>query len=137
MTEQEVEAVATELARASKILWPSGPASGPRKMVLYRYKDRARLAIAAVDRVRATQQDAAPKHHRSESLELVEQGESKAGSSAGLSVSTLVLYWPRGDQRARRCRITKIESDRTYLVPESPDPPGWVDLESLSHSIVG
>jgi hypothetical protein len=53
-----------------------------------------------------------------------------------ISVGSLVLYCPPGDQRARRCRITKVEGDRAYLVPELPDAPGWVDLESLSPPIV-
>ena len=136
MTEQEVDAVAAELARASGISWPPGPASGPQKMVLERYKDRARLAIAAVERVRAQDQAVAAGHRRIENVPFAEQGGSKPDSDAVLSAGGLVLYCPPGDQRARRCRITKVEGDRAYLVSELPDPPGWMDLESLSHPIV-
>ena len=136
MTEQEVEAVAAELASASGVSWPSGPISGPRKMILDRYKDRARLAIAAVDRVRAQGQPVAAGQRRIGSVPSAEQGEADPGSPAVLSAGCLVLYCPPGDRRVRRCRITKVEGNRAYLVPELPDPPGWVDLESLSHAIV-
>ena len=136
MTEDEVEVVAAELARASGVSWPSGPASGPRKMVIDRYRDRARLAIAAVERVRAKDQDAAAGQRRIEGPAMDEPGKREPRSHAVLSAGGLVLYCPPGDQRARRCRITKVEGDRAYLVPELPDPPGWVDLESLSYPIV-
>ena len=74
MTEQEVDAVAAELARASGISWPPGPASGPQKMVLERYKDRARLAIAAVERVRAQDQAVAAGHRRIENVPIRRAG---------------------------------------------------------------
>ena len=135
MTEDEVEVIAAELARASGVSWPSGPAGGPRKMVIDRYRDRARLAIAAVDRVRAKDQDAAEGQRRIEGPAMNEPGKREPRSPAVISAGCLVLYCPPGDQRVRRCRVTKVEGDRAYLVPELPDPPGWVDLENLSHSI--
>ena len=52
MTEGEVEAVAAELAKAGGVSWHSGQERGPLKLVMDRYRDRARLAIAALDRVR-------------------------------------------------------------------------------------
>ena len=60
MTEGEVEAVAAELAKAGGVSWHSGQERGPLKLVMDRYRDRARLAIAALDRVRAANQDISP-----------------------------------------------------------------------------
>ena len=64
MTEGEVEAVAAELAKAGGVSWHSGQERGPLKLVMDRYRDRARLAIAALDRVRAAEQDISPVTHQ-------------------------------------------------------------------------
>ncbi len=58
MTEDEVEVVAPELAKAGGVGWYPGRERGPLKHVVNRYRDRARLAIATLDRLRAGQQDA-------------------------------------------------------------------------------
>ena len=47
MTEDEVEVVAAELAKAGGVAWYPGRERGPLKHVVNRYRDRARLAIAA------------------------------------------------------------------------------------------
>ena len=59
MTECEVEAVAAELAKAGGVSWHSGQERGPLKLVMDRFRARARLAIAALDRVRAAEQSIA------------------------------------------------------------------------------
>jgi hypothetical protein len=60
MTEDEVEAVAAELAKAGGLSWHSGQERGPLKLVMDRYRDRARLAIATLERARAAKQDTSP-----------------------------------------------------------------------------
>jgi hypothetical protein len=58
MTEEEIEAVAEELAKAGGLSWYPGRTRGPLlRTVSERYRDRARLAIEALDRVRARNQD--------------------------------------------------------------------------------
>ena len=57
MTEDEIEAVAEELAKAGGVSWYPGREGGTLlKVVSDRYRDRARLAIAALDRYRAQRQ---------------------------------------------------------------------------------
>lgn len=56
MTDEEVELVAAELARVSGISWSNGQEKGPLKVVCNRYRDRARVAIAALERYRAGKQ---------------------------------------------------------------------------------
>src|SRR5689334_8589415 len=55
VTEDEVEVVAEELAKAGGTSWYPGRERGPLlRVVVDRYRDRARLAIAALDRYRAS-----------------------------------------------------------------------------------
>lgn len=132
MTECEVEAVAAELAKAGGVSWHSGQERGPLRLVMDRYRDRARLAIAALDRVRAAGQ--------SISLGTVgsEQPGPNAQASLGLvsgnvvSAGSLVLYRPPGDKRTYPCRVEQVDGDRAYLVPEIPTCTGWVDLKNLA-----
>jgi len=132
MTEGEVEAVAAELAKAGGVSWHSGQERGPLKLVMDRYRDRARLAIAALDRVRAAEQ----------SISLGTIGSEQAGPNAQavlepvsgdvVSAGSLVLYRPPGDKRTYPCRVEKLDGSRAYLVPEIPTCTGWVDLENLA-----
>jgi hypothetical protein len=136
MTEDEVEMVAAELAKAGGVSWHRGVERGPLKLVLDRYRDRARLAIAALERVRAARQGTSPGELK------VVQYESRAGANQVLashdvvSAGSLVLYRPPGDKRAYPCRVEKIEGNQAYLVPEPPTCTGWVDLNSLSSPVV-
>jgi hypothetical protein len=129
VTEEEIEAVAHELAKAGGSSWYPGRSSGPiLRAVHKRYRDRAQVAIAALDRFRAARDatvlpdSAAPKQeHVSENSALEDQ----------FQVGTIVVYRPPGDQRALSCRIEKIEDGRAYLVPVPHRPIGWVSLGSL------
>ncbi|MFC1456462.1 hypothetical protein ACETIH_06945 [Microvirga arabica] len=56
MTDDEFEAVAAELAKAGRVSWHSGQERGPLKLVMDRYRDRAHLAIATLEGVRAAKQ---------------------------------------------------------------------------------
>ncbi|MBM6584345.1 hypothetical protein ILT44_29555 [Microvirga sp. BT689] len=123
MTDDEIEAVAAELAKAGGVSWHSGQERGPLKLVMDRYRDRARLAIATLDRLRTT------KHSPGE-MEVERPGP--AAESDVVSEGSLVLYRPPGDKRTYPCRVEKVEGSRVYLVPELPTCTGWVDLANLS-----
>jgi hypothetical protein len=132
MTDDEVEVVAAELAKAGRVSWHLGQERGPVKLVMDRYRDRARLAIAALERARAAKQDIFL-----DPTEVRLPGPGAAGSRepiAGnvISVGSLVLYHPPGDQRTYPCRVEKVEGSRVYLIPELPACTGWVNLVNLS-----
>ncbi len=132
MTEDEVEAVAEELAKAGGVSWYPGRPRGPiLKVVSDRYRDRARLAIAALDRYRAQKAGAAP-------LGTVEAELPPTPTEAGvpddgtLQVGATVVYRPPGEQRAYPCRVKKIAGGRAYLVPHLRAWTGWVRIGDLS-----
>jgi hypothetical protein len=131
-TDDEVEAVAAELAKAGGVSWHSGQERGPLKLVMDRYRDRARLAIATLERVQAAKQGISPGL-----IKVVQPGPSAKANLEPVpddvvSAGSLVLYQPPGDKRTYPCRVEKVDGDRAYLVPEIPTCTGWVDLKSLS-----
>jgi hypothetical protein len=132
MTNDEVEAVAAELAKAGGVSWPSGQERGPLKLVMDRYRDRARLAIAALERVRAAKQGRPPGPITAGQHECSAKANRESVSDDVVSVGSLVLYRPPGDQRAYPCRVEKVDGNRAYLVPDLPTCIGWVDFENLS-----
>lgn len=132
MTDDEVEAVAAELAKVGGVSWHSGQERGPLKLVMDRYRDRARLAIATLERVRAAKQTLFPGFIEGERLGLGVQATFEPVSAEAVAQGSLVLYRPPGDKRTYPCRIEKVEGTRVYLVPELPTCTGWVDLASLS-----
>ena len=132
MTDGEVEAVAAELAKVGGVSWHSGQERGPLKLVMNRYRDRARLAIAALDRVRAAEQSISLGTIGSEQTGPNAQAVLDPVSGDVVSAGSLVLYRPPGDKRTYPCRVEKLDGSRAYLVPEIPICTGWVDLEYLS-----
>ena len=126
-TDDEVEVVAAELAKAGGVSWPSGQERGPLKLIMDRYRDRARLAIATLDRLRVA------KHSPGE-IKVKRPGPATEGDV--VSEGSLVLYCPSGDKRTYPCRVEKVEGSRVYLVPELPTCTGWVDLANLSSPAV-
>jgi hypothetical protein len=132
MTDEEVEAVAAELAKAGGVSWHSGQERGPLKLVMDRYRNRARLAIATLERVRTARQDISPGPGKADQLGLGTQAALEPVSSDVVSEGSLVLYRPPGDKRTYPCRVEKLDGSRAYLVPEIPTCTGWVDLENLS-----
>lgn len=126
MTEEEIEAVAEELAKIGGVAWYPGRAPGPLlRVVSERYRDRARVAIAALDRLRAGNRAVDPQGQVG--------GDSAQESSPGdqLKVGAVVVYRPPGDQRAIPCRVERLEEGRAYLVPCPRPDVGWVSVESL------
>jgi hypothetical protein len=132
MTDDEVEAVAAELAKAGGVSWHSGQERGPLKLVMDRYRDRARLAIATLERVRAAQQVIAPDSVEDEQPAPSVEATLEPVSGDVVSEGSLVLYRPPGDKRTYPCRVERVEGSRAYLVPELPTCTGWVNLANLS-----
>jgi hypothetical protein len=132
MTDGEVEAVAAELAKAGGVSWHSGQERGPLKLVMDRYRDRARLAIAALNRVRAAEQSISLGTIGSEQSGPNAQAALEPVSGDVVSEGSLVLYRPPGDKRSYPCRVEKLDGNRAYHVPEIPTCTGWVNLENVS-----
>jgi hypothetical protein len=132
MTDDEVEVVAAELAKAGGLSWHSGQERGPVKLVMDRYRDRARLAIAALDRFCTARQGAAT--HSPETTQFAPSTRENRDPTSCNTVSTgsLVLYRPPGDNRTYPCRVEKVDGNHVYLVPDLATCTGWIDLKNLS-----
>nr|WP_246389267.1 hypothetical protein [Microvirga mediterraneensis] len=117
------------MAKAGGTSWYPGRTRGALlRSVSERYRDRARLAIAALDRVRAGNGDD-PSSQPPETLS--SPGHATAGYPDGIQVGATVVYRPPGDQRAITCRIERLEDGRAYLVPVARADIGWVALDSF------
>jgi hypothetical protein len=123
MTEDEVEIVAQEMAKIGGTTWYLGRTSGAVfRVVNERYKDRARVAIATLERLGAG----------SETLnDAPTPQESTPSVDPSLQVGIIVVFRPAGERRATTCRIEKIEEGRAYLVPCPKPDIGWTSLENL------
>jgi hypothetical protein len=128
MTEDEIEAVAEELAKAGGVSWYPGRERGALlKIVSDRYRDRARLAIGALDRYRA--QMAGDALADTVEAELPPNPVREPSTPDNIvRVGSTVVYRPQGEQRAYPCRVERIEGDRAYLVPHLQAWTGWVSI---------
>ena len=132
MTEEEIEIVAEELAKIGGVSWYPGREQGTlMRVVTDRFRDRARVAIEALDRYRASQrvdvlQDNGhgEPYMPSNSLDAVSREEIRPGST--------VVYRPPGDRRAYPCRVVEIEGSRAYLAPILRACTDWVSIEYLT-----
>jgi hypothetical protein len=132
VTEEEIEVVAQELAKIGGVAWYPGRTTGPLlRTVSQRYRDRARVAIAALERLRASKEGGAKVDCTPASTE-VSPGTTEVDPGDQLQVGAVVVYRPPGEQRATPCRIEKIEDGRAYLVPCPRSHVGWVALADLS-----
>jgi hypothetical protein len=127
MTDQEVETVAEELAKVGGVSWYPGREHGPVvKIVCDRYRDRARVAIAALERLRAGVGGAASV---SASSHADVHGDRTPASYGQLQLGSVVIYRAPGDRRAYACQVVRIEANRAYLVPCPRPDVGWVEID--------
>ncbi len=133
MNEAEVEVVAEELAKLGGTAWYPGREPGPLLRVVHeRYRDRARAAIAALDRFRASAAKSNPPEGLSDGLMASGTKTDVSASEANIEIGTTVIYRPDGDRRAYSCKVQKITDGFAYLVPENRTGIGWVPLKDLS-----
>jgi hypothetical protein len=127
--DDEVEAVAAELAKVGGASWYPGRTKGPiLRVVSDRFRDRARVAIAALDRFRASKdQVATPGETDRPAIEPAEDDPEGHPPELG----SIVVYRPPGEQRAISCRVTQIEGRKVYLVPLPQPDIGWVSADTL------
>jgi len=131
MTDEEIEVVAEELAKVGGVTWYPGREKGTlMRIVSDRYRDRARVAIEAIDRHRASKQGANAQstgtdeiRRASHSSPPIQDNEIKPGAT--------VIYRPPGDRRAYSCRVVEIKGNRAYLSPILRACTDWVSIEHL------
>jgi hypothetical protein len=131
MTEEEVEVVAEELAKVGGLSWYPGRQEGSlMRVVTDRYRDRARVAIAALERLHAskaadiTQDNRIGEGPRAKDVAANVEGDD-------IKPGTTVIYRPPGDRRAYSCRVVEIEGNRAYLAPILRACTEWVLIEHL------
>jgi hypothetical protein len=131
MTEEEVEIVAEEMAKIGGVTWYPGRETGTlMRVVCDRYRDRARVAIEALDRYRAGQQAALAQ----DNVEVEKHATTSTPHSPvheDIRPGTTVIYRPPGDRRAYSCRVVEIEGNRAYLTPILRACTEWVSIEHL------
>ena len=129
MTDEEVEYVAKELAKIGGTSWYPGRERGPlMRVVSNRYRDRARVAIAALERFRAAKDAALVQDDP-----LVRTDDETAGADGHEHVQpgATVIYRPPGDLRAYPCRVVRVDGSRAYLEPALETCTGWVSIDKL------
>jgi hypothetical protein len=134
MTEEEIEIVAEELAKIGGVAWYPGREKGTlMRVVCDRYCDRARVAIEALDRYRASQQASAALSQDNRQVAMLPQRETPSHSDAhdNIRPGATVIYRPPGDRRAYSCRVVEIEGNRAYLAPILRACTDWVSIEHL------
>jgi hypothetical protein len=131
MSEEEVECVAEELAKVGGVAWyPGREPNAILRVVSDRYRDRARVAIAALERLRASQGNHGGELSAGEDPTLAAPAVLR--TSEEIEVGSVVIYRAPGDLRAIACRVTRQEDGAVYLVPcERPDI-GWVQLDGVA-----
>jgi hypothetical protein len=132
LTEEEIEVVAEELAKIGGTSWYPGREEGSLVRVLSdRYRDRARIAITALERYRAG--------GSSQAIEVASEPPSPVRDTfpaeIHFEVGATVIYRPPGDRRAYACRIEDIADGQIYLVPHIKNCTGWVSVASLMQNL--
>lgn len=131
MDEAEVEIVAEELAKLGGASWYPGRERGPILRVVHeRYRDRARAAIAALDRYRGRSGTEPP----AEGSQVPVQEQAAADSpsvSYDIQIGATVIYRPPGDRRSYACTVEKIRNGFVYLIPQDRSGISWVPISEL------
>jgi len=131
MTEEEIEIVAEELAKIGGVSWYPGREQGTlMRVVTDRYRDRARVAIEALDRYRAIQKASVLQDNGHS--EPYTPSRSPCAVSGEIKPGSTVVYRPPGDRRAYPCRVVEIEGSRAYLAPILRACTDWVSIEYLT-----
>jgi hypothetical protein len=131
MTDEEIEVVAEELAKVGGVAWYPGRTQGSLlKAVTERNRDRARVAIAALERLRARKEGSNSPEAAALETPLA-GGRPDLPSRDTLQVGATVVYRPPGDRRAIPCRIKDLDENRVYLVPCPQAEIGWVALDKM------
>jgi hypothetical protein len=131
MTEEEIEIVAEELAKIGGVTWYPGREKGTlMRVVCDRYRDRARIAIEALDRHRSGQRTSLAQDN-SQADKPSTTSKPPSRTYADIRPGTTVIYRPPGDRRAYSCRVVEIEGNRAYLAPILRACTDWVSIEHL------
>ena len=130
MTEEEIEVVAEELAKIGGVTWYPGREKGTlMRVVCDRYRDRAKVAIEALERYRAGRQASLTQDNEQISEPLV--GSPHSYPNDDIRPGATVIYRPPGDRRAYPCKIVEIKGNRAYLAPILRACTEWVSIEHL------
>lgn len=131
MTEEEVEVVAEELAKIGGTAWYPGRQQGPLlREVTERYREQARVVIAALEHKRASGAAAIPADLMVRKNRDIDKA-SRTDAIPDLQPGATVIYRPAGDQRAYPCRVVEIRGSQAYLAPILRTCIGWISIESL------
>ena len=134
MTEEEIEVVAEELAKIGGVTWYPGRERGTlMRVVCDRYRDRAKVAIEALERHRAARQASVSQdNEKPAALSTISAPTSLANED--IRPGATVIYRPPGDRRAYPCRVVEIKGNRAYLAPILRACTDWVSIEHLMPS---
>jgi hypothetical protein len=131
MTEEEIEVVAEELAKIGGVTWYPGREKGTlMRVVCDRYRDRAKVAIEALERYRAARQDPLTQDNQQvQKFPVIKAPPAQNGDD--IRPGATVIYRPPGDRRAYPCRVVEIKGSRAYLAPILRACTDWVSIEHL------
>jgi hypothetical protein len=89
------------------------------RAVTERFRDRARAAIAALDRYRAPAVTGLGAGDRIPVVSAASEGER-------LRLGATVIYRPPGDRRAYSCIVDQVRDGFIHIVPQIPGSDGWI-----------
>lgn len=130
MSEEGVEVVAEELAKIGGTAWYPGRQQRPLlREVTERYREQARVVIAARERMRAGSEAAVCPNPTLDNRKV--DKFSLTDAVPDLRPGAAVIYRPAGDQRAYACRVVEIRGSQAYLAPILRTCIGWISIETL------
>ncbi|MGO4704628.1 hypothetical protein AB4072_02480 [Microvirga sp. 2MCAF38] len=132
MTDEEVEIVAEELAKIGGTSWyPGRESSSILRVISDRYRDRARAAIAALDRYRVRQGTSTSDMSNATAVKQEEPKPISSPAKEGITVGDTVVYRPPSDRRAYSCTVEATRDGEAYLVLNRREGVGWVPIPEL------